>query len=219
MNQPKEKPILFSGPMVRAILEGRKTVTRRVVKVQPFDLSWSRRDHRFGYAVGRAENGDEIDGFHAYTTRSGGDWSAKCTFGQPGDRLWVREAWAEINVAQAPGEKWIVYRECDNRTDYGGPWKPSIHMRRRDSRILLEVTAVRIERLQAITDEQAIAEGIDQDWLSDAQDRYDMVADHNFTGRPAAAGAFRYLWEGINGADSWDCNPWVWVVEFKRVMS
>lgn len=204
MPKAKERPILFSGPMVRAIQSGRKTVTRRPIKHQPFDLSWSRRDHRFGYVSGRAENGDEVDGFYAYTTRSGGEWSAKCPYGQPGDRLWVREAWAQINVAQAPGESWVVYRECDNRTDYGGPWKPSIHMRRRDSRILLEITDVRVERLQEITTEQIIAEGL----VTNLRE-HDAVCD--------LREQWQQLWSGLNGAESWTSNPWVWVVEFKQV--
>jgi hypothetical protein len=129
-----------------------------------------------------------------------------CPYGQPGDRLWVREAWAQINVAQAPGESWVVYRECDNRTDYGGPWKPSIHMRRRDSRILLEVTDVRVELLQDISEEQAEAEGVG--FLRHAPD-----ADETLT----AAQLFECLWSSINGDESWIGNPWVWVVEFKRV--
>ncbi|HBO4748886.1 TPA: hypothetical protein L4V19_001991 [Pseudomonas aeruginosa] len=184
----KERPILFSGPMVRAILEGRKTVTRRAVKDTGF------------YAIDAAIHGNEV------ALREREALSTRCPFGQPGDRLWVREAWAQINVAQAPGETWVVYRECDNRTDYGGPWKPSIHMRRRDSRILLEITAVRVERLQDITEDQAIAEGIDT---------HPMGFYGN--GCITAGGAFLELWESINGDGSWAANPWVWVIEFKRV--
>ena len=205
MSHAKERPILFSGPMVRAILEGSKTVTRRAVKQwqQPTsqdDGSWfavAQRHPRWGFGV---------SGVDAPACALELSTSGCCPYGRPGDRLWVREAWAQINVAQAPGESWVVYRECDNRTDYGGPWKPSIHMRRRDSRILLEVTDVRVERLQDISEEQAEAEGVG--FLRNAPD-----ADETLT----AAQLFECLWSSINGDESWTGNPWVWVVEFKRV--
>ncbi|WP_460384591.1 hypothetical protein [Pseudomonas amygdali] len=215
-NQTKERPILFSAPMVRTILSGQKTVTRRVVKVQPFDLSWSRRDHRFEYLAGRAVNGDEIDGFYAYSTRSGGEWSAKSPYGQPGDRLWVREAWradAQLN-AIAPRElshgEPIQYPADGSSRQTGcsmitlGKTRPSIHMPRWVSRILLEITDVRVERLQDISEEQAEAEG--PNW---------PVAEHL---EMAWRVQFRTLWESINSAENWNANPWVWVVEFKRVM-
>lgn len=183
----KERPILFSDQMVRAILEGRKTVTRRIAKpVKHPDLG---NIYAPGALVLENEPQHVVD--------------RACPFGQPGDRLWVREAWAQINVAQAPGETWVVYRECDNRTDYGGPWKPSIHMRRRDSRILLEITAVRVERLQDITPNQCIAEGA---WRE---------KDKELGRGQEAIAAFADLWRSTGG--DWDANPWVWVVEFKRV--
>ncbi|HCG0240760.1 hypothetical protein [Pseudomonas aeruginosa] len=208
--KPRERPILFNDQMVRAILEGRKTVTRRAVKgfqiptedkTTPHEgLRWSalgQRHLRYGFNV---FGSTEEECAHELA-RCG-----VCPFGKPGDRLWVREAWAQINVAQAPGETWVVYRECDNRTDYGGPWKPSIHMRRRDSRILLEITAVRVERLQDISDDQAIAEGIDT-----------HPTGFYGNGCITAGGAFLELWESINGDGKWAANPWVWVIEFKRV--
>ncbi|WP_404936511.1 hypothetical protein [Pseudomonas aeruginosa] len=179
---PRERPILFNDQMVRAILEGRKTVTRRVVKDTGF------------YAIDAAIHGNEV------ALREREALSTRCPFGQPGDRLWVREAWAQINVAQAPGETWVVYRECDNRTDYGGPWKPSIHMRRRDSRILLEITAVRVERLHDLSDPDVLAEGCSH---SEMQSGDSLVS------------VFARLWQSTGG--DWDANPWVWVIEFKRV--
>lgn len=131
MPEIKERPILFSAPMVRAILEGRKTVTRREVKKRPLlDCLAAGFEPAFLTLPGNAD---------------------LCPYGKPGDRLWVRETWARIRVAQSPNQEWVVYRECDNRTDYGGPWKPGIHMFRRDSRILLEITDVRVERLQDIS--------------------------------------------------------------------
>ncbi|TXG96520.1 MAG: hypothetical protein E6R08_09305 [Nevskiaceae bacterium] len=204
----KERPILFSGPMVRAILSGQKTVTRRVVKPQfqaaPVDVvdgvpSWDSPTNYAGEVQMNTQHGKP------------------CPYGKPGDRLWVREAWAQINVAQAPGESWVVYRECDNRTDYGGPWKPSIHMRRRDSRILLEVTDVRVERLQDISDDQAEAEGI-EGCIPSCPGPYDEHGNPecdcmNLTYKQS----FQALWESINGRKSWDADPWVWVVEFKRI--
>ncbi len=201
----KERPILFSGPMVRAILEGRKTVTRRVAKKALMCLC--------GHPL---EDHIEHQGFttHGACAPYQHDWgNSPSPYGRPGHRLWVREAWAEIYVAQAPGEKWVVYRECDNRTDYGGPWKPSIHMRRRDSRILLEITAVRVERLQDISEEQALAEGVKVEPCDHARQ---ACADIGCWG-DTAKGAFGFLWESLNGEGSWAANPWVWVVEFKRV--
>ena len=220
MSEAKERPILFSAPMVRAILEGRKTVTRRVVKVQPFDLSWSRRDHRFEYLSGRAQNGDEIDGFYAYATRSGGEWNAKCPYGQPGDRLWVREAWqadAQVNAVAPrdlssgeqihyPADGALRQTGCSMITT--GKNRPSIHMPRWVSRILLEITDVRVERLQQISLRQIEAEGCEvrQFWLfgADEQERQRIGAN-----------VFRGLWESTGG--DWGTNPRVWVVEFKRL--
>ena len=204
MPEIKERPILFSAPMVRAILEGRKTVTRRIVKpVRGYEDCSIRRPDKAAasHSVwwhGRFESVGVMQ---------------DCPYGKPGDRLWVREAWARIGIAQAPDQEWVVYRESDNRTDYGGPWKPGIHMLRRDSRILLEITDVRVERLQDISPDQAFAEGVNgsmcQQFLESSPTR--------FTCREAEIHGFSGLWESINGADSWDANPWVWVVEFKQV--
>ena len=213
MSQIKERPILFSAPMVRAILEDRKTVTRRQVKCSIAN--------RFDEPRGQAD----VDAGYPFVECEDGYVSAVklCPYGQPGNRLWVRETWAEIRVAQAPDQEWIVYRECDNRTDYGGPWKPSIFMPRRACRILLEVTAVRVERLQGISDDQALAEGIvgvdfrpDDGWPICTG--YMVGPDDGKSSlETTAARAFAKLWSSINGAESWDANPWVWVVEFKRV--
>ncbi|MBE8594029.1 hypothetical protein IQK56_25665 [Pseudomonas sp. MAFF 301449] len=190
MTAIKERPILFSAPMVRAILEGRKTVTRREVKKKAaLDCLAAGFEPAFLALPGNAD---------------------LCPYGQTGDRLWVRETWARIRVAQAPDQEWVVYRESDNRTDYGGPWKPGIHMFRRDSRILLEITDVRVERLQDISRADIRAEGL--------QCPPEMASDDaspNY--RDWFPTAWQELWESINGAGSWTTNPWVWVVEFKRV--
>jgi len=121
----------------------------------------------------------------------------------------VREAWARIRVAQAPDQEWVVYREGDNRTDYGGPWKPGIHMFRRDSRILLEITDVRVERLQDITEEQALAEGIKKH----SDGGYHVEDGKHYSDCPVES--FAGLWSSVGG--NWDANPWVWGVEFKRI--
>lgn len=224
-----ERPILLSGPMVRAILDGRKTQTRRVIAKQPFDRSWSRHDHRIQYVSGRAENQDETDGFHAYSTSSGGEWHAKSPFGQPGDRLWLRETWCNADVLfqgyecdppQVIGYRADLSARIDGNSTIGTDgwnwghesvkWKPSIHMPRWASRILLEVTDVRVERLQAITEADAEAEGVTETmpgWWSGAEGQ---------AGTSARA-AFCLLWNSLNAArgHGWDANPWVWVVSFK----
>ena len=190
MSEIKERPILFSAPMVRAILESRKTVTRRAVKGSGLNFL---ADFTPEYAA-LPEN-------HF------------CPHGKPGDRLWVREAWARVGIAQAPDQQWVVYRESDNRTDYGGPWKPSIHMPRWASRILLEITDVRVERLQDISEAQALAEGIYSDPAVNGM--YTADGD-NYTSKQDGPGrAFADLWKSTGG--DWVANPWVWVVEFKRV--
>lgn len=204
----RERPILFSAPMVRAILNSSKTQTRRVVK------PWTPRPNASAKAV--PEDVAYLPDFTCYRTT--------CPYGQPGQRLWVREAWARTTVF--PGTEMVVYRESDNRTDYGGPWKPGIHMFRRDSRITLEITEVRVERLQDISDADAVAEGIERGKDFPGWYRGPLPGDspglqqssRNFKTPTAFARlAYRALWDSINGEGSWDANPWVWAVSFKRV--
>ena len=193
-----ERPILFSAPMVRAILAGTKTQTRRVVKPQP------------------AERGDNGGAFmeiipSLLPSRGGlfdvryaldNPRAIRCPYGQPGDRLWVRETFGhfERNENFKPGAE-VFYRADGNCLELE-PWRPSIHMPRWASRITLEITGVRVERLQDISEADAYAEGIQH---------CDLWGD----GTPR--GFYRVLWEQINGAGSWDASPWVWVVEFKRM--
>lgn len=184
-----DRPILFSAPMVRAILAGAKTQTRRVVKPRPIPAG--------GWTVAARPRGFELTHWDSDEQERRG---IACPYGQPGDRLWVREAWARTTVGL--GTTMVVYREGDNRTDYGGPWKPGIHMFRRDSRITLGVTGVRVERLQAISRGDAMAEG---------------CPFANMASGPDPREWYRDLWNEINGHGSWDANPWVWVVEFRRV--
>ncbi len=241
MSEIKERPILFSAPMVRAILEGRKTVTRRVCKPQP-----SANAHTTcasGIPMGAWwETGKDIN---------------RCPHGQPGDRLWVRETWYcdhfevqkgpylqpadmhDLDQSREDGE--LVYA-ADGLAPYEQEqptWKPSIHMPRWASRILLEITDVRVERLQDISEEQAQAEGCfftdygrkcghtGSGW-TEVGDCPVPEAHHPLrngwmwdkTSSPneclgTATWAFANLWQKTGG--DWDANPWVWVVEFKRV--
>ncbi|MBH1949193.1 morphogenetic protein [Klebsiella pneumoniae] len=201
----KERGMIFNGEMVRAILDGRKTQTRRIIK---------------DCTVGR----DQISKFIQIEKKFIGCYPEDvpelirecCPYGVPGDSIWVRETWARYNIDQNSHD--IAYR-ATTPEDWPeeGCWRPSIHMPRWASRILLEITDVRVERLNAISEEDAEAEGIDMEALYDSQDCYDCIADHNMTGRPTVTGAFKYLWESIYGEEGWKSNPWVWVIEFKRV--
>ncbi len=189
----KERPILFSAPMVRAILAGTKTQTRRVVK-----------DRHIG----------QID-----TSKLPGPagWSRPMPYGQPGDRLWVRETWACFDSHVRPKSR-IAYRSDTpdgEMVRVDAPWKPSIHMPRWASRITLEVTGVRVERLQDISEADALAEGVEQ-VLKGRFRIYGRETDGRDTDRSART-SYCSLWESINGPGSWDANPWVWVIEFKRV--
>jgi len=201
-NDPKERPILFSGPMVRAILDGRKTQTRRAVKFVQFDRSdtpgydW----HFRGTAKGTKKSSLWQDMRHKEILRL-------CPYGQSGDRLWVRETHCKY------GSRYIYRADYGTHTPIsdgiGGPWKPSIHMPRVASRITLEIAGVRVERLNEISEIDAIAEGCginsEGEFLNHVECGITRVQ------------RFKELWQSINGPDSWDANPWVWVVEFKRV--
>ncbi|HIG3137083.1 hypothetical protein M1V68_21690 [Klebsiella pneumoniae] len=199
-----ERGMIFNAEMVRAILDGRKTQTRRTVKPQPDEDG-----------LAKVTNGPWVDT---------SERNYRCPFGAAGDRIWVRETWAEAG-ASAPDLKLYranypehvpsIYENVPPAEEIR--WTPSIHMPRTASRILLEITDVRVERLNAISEEDAEAEGIDMEALYDSQDCYDCIADHNMTGRPTVTGAFKYLWESIYGEEGWKSNPWVWVIEFKRV--
>ncbi|HDW1350522.1 hypothetical protein [Klebsiella variicola] len=217
----KERGMIFNGEMVRAILDGRKTQTRRIMKPQPEPCP--RGGHWWPSNVFKTmlHVEDEMQ-------NGKGGWGGlvgdACPFGDVGDRIWVRETWAEAG-ASAPDLKLYranypehvpsIYENVPPAEEIR--WTPSIHMPRWASRILLEITDVRVERLNAISEEDAEAEGIDMEALYDSQDCYDCIADHNMTGRPTVTGAFKYLWESIYGEDGWKANPWVWVIEFKRV--
>ena len=223
----KERPILFSTPMVQAILEGRKTMTRRVCKDiadcdfkggldrEPYlgDITlfekvglrkwdWVKHKNQWLYKLQNA-----VDGSKTYLL--------KCPYGQPGDRLWVRETWAsycdECKSNQGEGYKdaTCAYGDC-NRYAYkadddgcpGGKWRPSIHMPKEAARIFLRITDVRVERLQDITYDDCLREGM---W------NYGTDVD--------TLAAFQELWQTTYAKRGfgWETNCWVWVLEFERV--
>ena len=212
----KERPILFSAPMVRAILAGTKTQTRRVVKPVGNDDSFVLQEHGSGWWPYRSDDGES-------PFKDGNEIPHACPYGEPGDRLWVRETFARIDGQTQP---WIetdyraTYTHGDRLGDTLGlkkRWTPAIHMPRAASRITLEVTGVRIEQLQDISERDAIAEGVSasptclRDDDTDAFRRIGPVEDNSF---PIAR--YASLWESINGAGSWAANPFVWVIEFRR---
>ncbi len=215
-----EHPIIFSAPMVRAILAGTKTQTRRVVKGAPHD--WAPVQPQVYSPTVIDRRGDEQPGPAAYGAgNADGECWIRCPYGQPGTTLWVREAWRVVwsSDNEPPRELDAAYRfwyEADAPLQDGyGKLRPSIHMPRFASRITLEVTSVRVERLQAISEADAAAEGVTPKWEPGCSGRL-MEALGGFSFRPAAS-AYADLWESLHGPGSWDSNPWVWVVEFKRI--
>ncbi|MDV3469058.1 hypothetical protein RZA67_09985 [Stenotrophomonas sp. C3(2023)] len=205
----KERPILFNGAMVRAILSGAKTQTRRLCKDMNAWVDQGCREVR------------DVDGVphHFLLGAQTPIEKLRCPFGQPGERLWVRENWARVpstayrcstGVEQAedpehPGMA-AVYAAGWERSN-PGRWRPSIHMPRWACRLVLEITDVRVERLQAISEADAITEGLTQmeigGWLPGPCDHPEW--------------AFHQLWNQVYGESAWDSNPWVWVIHFKRV--
>ncbi|HHT0061530.1 TPA: hypothetical protein ACTXAJ_004420 [Raoultella planticola] len=197
----KERGMIFNADMVRAILDGRKTQTRRIMKPQPEPCP--RGGHWWPSNVFKTmlHVEDEMQ-------NGKGGWGGlvgdACPFGDVGDRIWVREAFASGLSTKST----LAYRATHKREDLEDgfydtiKWTPSIHMPRWASRILLEITDVRVERLKSISDGDAIREGCS---IADMKSG-DCVAD-----------VFARLWASIYGAESWSANPWVWVIEFKRV--
>jgi hypothetical protein len=206
----KERPILMSAPMVRAILAGTKVQTRRVVKPEPAG-SVTTIYRPFA---------NEPNNLHFYADNVGFiRWYGGCPYGQPGDRLWVREAWkAHTTFDHLPPREIPqshVWYMADDGYKAESRYRQGMFMPRWASRITLEVTGGRVERLQDISEADAQAEGVTPKWEPGCSGRL-MEALGGFSFRPAAS-AYAELWEQINGPGSWDANPWVWVVEFKRV--
>jgi hypothetical protein len=233
----KERGIIFNTEMVRAVLEGRKTLTRRIMKVQP-------ESNQYGLLrIIDSTNRSNVGRCHWAESNATGTHSRSklfsCPFGAVGDRLWVRETWAIVShafdddglmidyVPDRPAKKvhekpfgngyysghsiyaadgGFTWGDDDGCVDGRSCWKPSIHMPRWASRITLEITGVRVERLQDISDADAKSEGC---WYGHGGGEPDFAvnpSDH-----------FPTLWASIYGEESWQANPWVWVIEFKRV--
>lgn len=242
-----ERGMIFNGEMVRAILDGRKTQTRRIMKVQP-------ESNQLGLLlITNSTKHSDIGKYHwAESNATGNHVRSKlfsCPFGAVGERIWVRETWATLGNEDGCYVDWEdnlckgdersaarIYRaSCEQRPgDYGlwsipdnaywkphtkehnfeGACRPSIHMPRWASRILLEITDVRVERLNAISEEDARAEGIiDGGCLNCGEPEPCGCANPE----PDATDAFAYLWQSIYGQENWNANPWVWVISFKRV--
>lgn len=208
----KLRPILFSTPMVQAILDGRKTHTRRVMKPQPIKngLFWE-----------WAGAGWSLDG--PITPVYGHSMYNKCPY-QPGDVLWVRETFAEC---QTPFFDYIYKADYPNASKADldiEKWTPSLFMPKAAARIFLKVTAVKAERLQDITEADAIAEGVES-WIEERMKSrptyYSMYSDYDSPNDPAMYSScpilsFESLWRKINGPESWNENPWVWAITFER---
>jgi hypothetical protein len=229
----KERPILFSTPMVRAILEGRKTVTRRIIKESFNGCLTNGGPHPCPNDPVVIYPGEVLESpchpgekitvdcpqvraiFHCSTL----DAVAKCPYGKPGDALWVRETWTNAWLgARMRGSGDYVYKaDIDLIGCEVSSWKPSIFMPRAACRLRLQIQSIGVERLQDITEEDAFREGIDAD-----NEDYEEAEHYQLGGSPIQGGsparfAFIALWQRINGAESWDANPWVWRIQFKKL--
>ncbi len=192
--QEKEHPILFSTPMVYGLLDNRKRKTRRIVKDTP--LEWLEQGFTPEFVADPENN--------------------LCPHGKVGDILWVRETFA---IEESEGEyRLVIYKATD--PDYPGKWKPSIFLKRKDCRILLRVDSLHIERLHDIDEADAIAEGVeffDRKLVGGELRTFYKDYEHDgFT--YSAVESFKTLWSKINGKESWDSNPFVWVISFYRAV-
>ena len=255
----KERGMIFNGEMVRALLSGQKTQTRREVKLNldiaclatTYDWATSlAANHYQGLTEEQIQQkAESLRGvIHPVILDNGQMVSIICPHGKPGDRIWVRETWGVVSheldedgriqswtpdrpataihempfgngyysghaIYAADGD--FTWGDDDGYEDGRSCWKPSIHMPRAASRILLEITAVRVERLNAISGEDATAEGVPTagSLLTDYPGTFLTPKGDFATGKVA----FQRLWESIYGDESWQANPWVWVIEFKLV--
>lgn len=217
----KERPILFNGEMVRAILDGRKSQTRRVINPQGAIIE----------PVGDVFRICNLNNKSLITMKE----DIKCPYGQPGDRLWVRETFSEAFKRDEPASNGCVYKsdylkptQLDPGFSDHNTWKPSIHMPRWASRINLEITNVRVERVQDISEGDAESEGTPNiiPCLNDECDPEEGCCACDHTGKVRVGfglisykECFQSLWNSINEKRGfgWDLNPWVWVIEFKRI--
>ena len=214
-----ERPIPFKGEMVRTILDGRKTQTRRVMKVQPWPDALVTVEHYHETVIDRhgdMQPGKEIFGAHW----DDGEYGLRCPYGAPGDLLWVREAWR----AWSQYDDWPPSRlppgvDVQYIADASAPWasryRHTRFMPRWASRITLRITDIRVERLQDISEDDARAEGAmwhDGGTIGHSGWRHDFSDVH-----ADARSSFARLWNKINGPGAWDANPWVWAISFERI--
>lgn len=202
--------MIFNGEMVRAILEGRKTQTRRVMKPQPDPCPPPRGGHWWPSNVFKTMLHVEEE-----MQNGKGGWGGlvgdACPFGDVGDRIWVRETFCAVPDHEEPAGCSALLYAADDNGPYG-KWTPSIHMPRWACRLTLEITGVRVERLNSISQEDAQAEGME---LTGWRPTYSDPDSGGEVWTPYDN--FAQLWESIYGEESWKANPWVWVIEFKVV--
>lgn len=225
----KERPILFSTDMVKAILEGRKTQTRRIIKP---------RNESGLFQVGIDKQTGKVVTIWACDGNEQWEYDMSCPYGDIGNTLWVRETWSlnpffnETEVHDNEDHDIIsndepyLYKAKDKPFE-GHKWRPSIFMPRKAARIFLEVTGIRVERLQEINEEDAKAEGIQADFWEEVKSTVyrDYMTDTKGYGNPEVdypvtsfpIDSFKSLWQSINGEESWEENPFVWVIEFKKL--
>ena len=228
----KEKPILFSGPMIRAILEGRKTVTRRAVKGHYLPrLSGSDYPGNEWTATAHHHPRHSFNVFGATEAECAAELAmyGDCPYGRRGHRLWVRLTFSSSADCRPPIDAPFIYAadlNSDGVQKWAARWKPSIHMPRAASRILLEITGVRVERLQDISEADALKEGI-RNYNFEMEDSPDTYVgythlqkdDGKSTLYKTPAIAFERLWDTLNAKKGypWSSNPWVWAIEFKVI--
>lgn len=195
--------------MIRAILAGTKTQTRRIFSPERIEIE-PREKGGFYYHTYRKQNGEmRLTGQGPFLPR---DWLHYCPFGQPGDHLWVRETFA------VAGDTTFYRTDVNQAKTVLLKWKPSIHMPRGLSRITLEITEVRVERLQEISEDDALAEGIT--WPDrDGQQYRPPIDTTGISTLRIAAERFSELWDSINAkrGHGWDTNPWVWIISFRKL--
>ncbi|CUU24498.1 hypothetical protein J9874_01177 [Duffyella gerundensis] len=221
----KERPILFSEQRVRALLIGQQTQTRRIMKSQAFGPGQDNHEGCYAFDV----SSNHLQGYKMVNMN---DLSYRCPYGQPGDRLWVRETWRgpvvptdalpdyERSPAKFRRPEYCQYRAANN--ELGHPydkdknseefgWQTAIHMPRWASRIDLLITAVRAEKIQDISDEDVMAEGVQ----TDSHFLNNFFTMNNNTVSPKEA--YKKAWQKQYGGTSWEVNPWVWVIEFEKI--
>lgn len=225
-----ERPILFSTPMVQALIDGRKTQTRCIIKPQPEDGLWD--DDKYPRGVDSS-----LKGWNGTVAATGESKQFKCPYGSPGDMLWVREThlWDWEDYAERT-KKYFIYKAStpDYQMASGENWLPSIHMPKDAARIWLRLTDIRVERLQDITEEDAKSEGVHENKCEDIAScpsllckegcigegqyyRYSKPMNFDLDPCESAKESFKTLWESINGKESWGQNLFIWVVSFEVI--